>query len=104
APAMRIDIAPGLWSRPTTFWEIGMRPNSECHSTSVSSKSPRRFRSVIRPDRLVDLSSMLPMVLHDAVVRIPGIDVLVPLTAAEQLYEPHDTLDQPPSQQALSTE
>jgi hypothetical protein len=36
-----------LWSRPAPFCKTGKRPNSPVQSTSVSSSSPRLFRSLI---------------------------------------------------------
>ena len=39
----------GLWSRPLPLSDIGIRPNSPPQMTSVSSSSPRRFRSVSSP-------------------------------------------------------
>ena len=49
-PASQMVNPPGLWSRPVPFFSAyGVRPNSLPHQTSVSSSSPRRFRSVSSP-------------------------------------------------------
>src|SRR5436853_530952 len=45
-PAIHIVKPHGLWSRPSLLSVVGVRPNSPPHSTSVSSRSPRCFKSV----------------------------------------------------------
>src|SRR5260221_10328578 len=55
-------------------------------------------------DRLVDLGRMLPVVVDDAVVRVPGIDRVVDISAAPKLDEADTLLDQSPGHQALAAE
>ena len=99
-------MAPGLWSRPTPRCEIGMRPNSPCHTTSVSIQQAAAFRSGQQAgDRLVHFRRVLCVVLlHDAVVRVPGVGVLIARAAVIELHETDAALHQAPGHQALAAE
>ena len=97
-PASHIVKPCGLWSRPSSPCAVGVRPNSPPQRTSVSSSSPRAFRSREQAgDRLVDLPGVLRVVLLQ-------VAVLVPLVAVRDLHEPHAALGEPPGQQALPAE
>ena len=48
-PAIHMVKPYGLWSRPSPFSLMGVRPNSPPHTTKVSSSKPRRLRSLRRP-------------------------------------------------------
>jgi len=47
-PASQVVKPKGLWSRPFPPWAKGVRPNSPVQTTSVSSRRPSFFRSVMR--------------------------------------------------------
>ena len=88
----------GPWCRARRSRACG---RTRCRpATSVSSSSPRCFRSVSRPAIGRSTRSGLgAMVLHVA-VRVP----VVAGAGVDQLDEPHAALDQPPGDQALPGE
>src|SRR5881397_2319820 len=87
-PAIHMVKPLGLWSRPSPFSLIGVRPNSPPHTTSVSSRRPRSFKSRSRP-------ATGAVVLFDVVVGVPFA-----AGAAVELDEAHPALDETPRQKA----
>ncbi len=73
-PAIHIVKPYGLWSRPEPLSETGVRPNSPPQTTSVSSSSPRRFRSRISAAAAWSMSgTALAQVLLDVLVIVPDL-------------------------------
>ncbi len=69
-----------------------MRPNSPPQMTSVSSNSPRDFRSGDQPVAgPVDVAALVGQPAGDVAVRVPIVQI--------DLHEPHPALDHPPRQQ-----
>ena len=97
-PASQIVKPSGLWSRPSFPSAYGVRPNSPPQTTSVSSSSPRAFRSVSRP--------AIGWSTARAIFVVPAHEVLVlvPQVAGGDLDEPHAGLGEPAGQQALPAE
>ena len=86
----------GLWSRPSPFSLIGVRPNSPPQTTSVLVEQAARFQILEQAgDRLVHRAAELGVVLLDLRVRVP-----LAARAVVELHEAHAALDQPPREQA----
>ena len=66
----------GIVIAAQAFCEIGMRPNSVCHITSVSSSKPPLLEVANQArDGLVDFTGVRGVVVHQIAVRIPVVDV-----------------------------
>ena len=92
--------AVGLWSRPSPFSDIGVRPNSPPQITSVLSSRPRAFQVRSRPAIGLSMTGTArPWFCSILRVRVP-------LAAGPviELHEAHAALDQPPGQQAIAAE
>ena len=90
----------GLWSRPSPFSLIGVRPNSPPQMTSVSSSRPRALRSLSRPAiGLVHGAAELGVVLLDL-----GVGVPLAARAAVELDEADAALDEAAGEQAVAAE
>src|SRR5262245_12972965 len=55
-------------------------------------------------DRFVDFERVLPVIVDDAVVGVPGVDVGIDVSAAPKLNEANSALNQPPGDQTLLAE
>ncbi len=97
-PASHIVKPCGLWSRPSSPCAVGVRPNSPPQRTSVSSSSPRAFRSASRP--AIGRSTSRAFCAWSLL----QVAVLVPLVAVGNLHEAHAALGEPPGHQALAAE